>query len=122
MLEPKETFMYPHVTQFETRRLDFERQLQSISQIDTDQSATEILESRSQWSRNGPRRYKLAVLTWGAAYAVITLILEVLGPTMASWPLEVRTLVLSLLMVASLTWLVMPAVTRVFRRWLYPAA
>jgi hypothetical protein len=119
MLEPKETFMYPHVMQIETRRLEFERQLQSISHIDADEPA--IREPTSQWSRNGPRRYKLALLTWGAAYAVITLILEVLGPTMASWPLEVRTLVLSVLMVASLTWLVMPAVTRLFRRWLYPA-
>jgi antibiotic biosynthesis monooxygenase (ABM) superfamily enzyme len=114
--------MYPHATQFETRRLDFERQLQSISHNDADQPATAILKPTSQWSRNGPRRYRLAVLTWGAAYAVITLILELLGPTMASWPLEVRTLVLSALMVAALTWLVMPAVTRLFRRWLNPAA
>ena len=65
-----------------------------------------------------PVRYKLALLTWAGAYAVITLILAVLGPTMAAWPLPLRTLALSALMVAALTWLVIPTLTRLFRNWL----
>lgn len=68
-----------------------------------------------------PPRYKLALLTWAGAYAVITLILQLLGPTMADWPLGVRTLVISALMVAALTWLVIPTMTRLFRGWLSPA-
>jgi uncharacterized protein len=63
-------------------------------------------------------RFKVALLTWGAAYAVITLVLAILGPTMEGWPLGVRTLVLSLLMVAALTWVVMPALTKLFGPWL----
>jgi antibiotic biosynthesis monooxygenase (ABM) superfamily enzyme len=69
----------------------------------------------------GPPRYKLALLTWAAAYPVITVILALLGPEMAEWPLGLRTLVLSLLMVATLTWLLMPGLTRLLRRWLRPA-
>ena len=65
-----------------------------------------------------PPRYKVALLTWGAAYAVITLVLAILGPKMESWPLGVRTLVLSLLMVAALTWVVMPVLTKLFESWL----
>jgi antibiotic biosynthesis monooxygenase (ABM) superfamily enzyme len=34
----------------------------------------------------------------------------------------VRTLVLSIVMVTSLTWLIMPALTRLFRAWLVPSA
>jgi antibiotic biosynthesis monooxygenase (ABM) superfamily enzyme len=68
--------------------------------------------------RATPPRYKLALLTWSGAYAVITLILELLGPTMARWPLALRTLVLSVLMVSTLTWLVMPVLMRLFRAWL----
>jgi len=68
-----------------------------------------------------PPRYKLALLTWIAAYPVITVILRLLGPEMADWPLELRTLVLSVLMVATLTWLVMPGLTRLLRSWLRPA-
>ena len=65
-----------------------------------------------------PPRYKLALLTWAGAYAVITLILVVLGPAMAPWPLPLRTLLISGLMVAALTWAVIPLLTRLFRGWL----
>ena len=67
-----------------------------------------------------PPRYKLALLTWAGAYAVTTLILQLLGPTMAGWPLPVRTLAISALMVVALTWLVIPTMTRLFRGWPAP--
>jgi uncharacterized protein len=69
-----------------------------------------------------PPRYKLALLTWAGAYAVITAILAVLGPVMAPWPLPLRTLLLSVLMVLTLTWLVIPTLTRLARGWLVPAS
>jgi antibiotic biosynthesis monooxygenase (ABM) superfamily enzyme len=86
--------MYPHVKQFQAREQPHVR------------------------PPHGPPRYKVALLTWAAAYAVITLVLGVLGPAMADWPLGLRTLALSVLMVGSLTWLLMPALTRIFRPWL----
>jgi uncharacterized protein len=64
-------------------------------------------------------RYKLALLTWAGAYPVITLILAVLGPAMAAWPLPLRTLLLSVTMVGALTWVVIPALTRLFRGCLH---
>ena len=75
-------------------------------------------------ARPDPRaapRYKLALLTWVAAYPVITVILGLIGPELADWPLGLRTLVVSLLMVATLTWLVMPMLTRLLRPWLRPS-
>jgi antibiotic biosynthesis monooxygenase (ABM) superfamily enzyme len=69
-----------------------------------------------------PPRYKLALLTWAGAYAVITAILAVLGPSMATWPLLLRTLLLSVLMVLAMTWLVIPSLTRLFRGWLASAS
>jgi antibiotic biosynthesis monooxygenase (ABM) superfamily enzyme len=69
-----------------------------------------------------PPRYKLALLTWAGAYSVITLILAVLGPAMATWPLPLRTLLLSVMMVTALTWLVIPSLTRLFRGWLASAS
>jgi antibiotic biosynthesis monooxygenase (ABM) superfamily enzyme len=65
-----------------------------------------------------PPRYKLALLTWVGAYALITLILAVLGPAMEAWPLPLRTLLLSATMVTALTWIVLPALTGLFRGWL----
>jgi hypothetical protein len=69
-------------------------------------------------SAPAPARNRLAFLTWLGAYPVITLILVVLGPAMTGWPLALRTFVVSVLMVAALTWLVMPGLTRLAGRWL----
>jgi uncharacterized protein len=99
--------MYPSVTQLETRALELERHARHRR---ARRSAT--------LSPAAPPRYKLAVLTWVGAYAVITPLLALLGPKMASWPLLLRTLVLSVTMVVSLTWLIMPRLTRLFRGWL----
>jgi antibiotic biosynthesis monooxygenase (ABM) superfamily enzyme len=62
------------------------------------------------------------LLTWAGAYVVVTALLATLGPTLASWPLVLRSLVLSALMVVALTWLIMPALTRLFRPWLAAGA
>ena len=68
---------------------------------------------RGRWSRA-----KLALLTWAGAYAVVLLVLVVGGPAMASWPLALRALILSGLMVAAMTWVIVPVMTRLFRAWL----
>jgi uncharacterized protein len=68
-----------------------------------------------------PPRYRFALVSWAGAYGVITLILGLLGPTIAGWPLVLRTLLISVLMVTALTWIVLPALTRLFRAWLLAA-
>ena len=45
-----------------------------------------------------------------------------LGPLMATWPLLLKTLLLSALMVVAMTWFVVPSLTRLFRGWLMPAS
>jgi antibiotic biosynthesis monooxygenase (ABM) superfamily enzyme len=44
------------------------------------------------------------------------------GPPLASWPLALGPLVLSATMTGALTWLAMPARTRLLRAWLAPRA
>ena len=67
-----------------------------------------------------PPRHKMALLTWAGAWVTISLILQVLGPAMVTWPLLVRTLLISVLMVLTLTWVVIPTLTRLFAGWLAP--
>jgi uncharacterized protein len=82
-----------------------------------DLDATSV-PARDSQRRSGPRRTKLALLTWAGAYAVILLVLAVGGPAMADWPVALRALVLSGLMVAAMTWVIVPVMTRLFRGWL----
>jgi antibiotic biosynthesis monooxygenase (ABM) superfamily enzyme len=65
-----------------------------------------------------PPRYKVALLTWLGAYPVITIVLGVLGPVTARWPLPLRTLLISGLMIVALTWGVLPTLGYVLRGWL----
>jgi antibiotic biosynthesis monooxygenase (ABM) superfamily enzyme len=109
--------MYPHVRQLTARWPEHEREPRSRAEIPADPKPAERKRARRS---SGRSRYKVALLTWAGAYAVITAILAMLGPTLASWPLVLRTLALSVLMVIALTWLVMPALTRLFRAWLTP--
>jgi antibiotic biosynthesis monooxygenase (ABM) superfamily enzyme len=74
--------------------------------------------TQSETRDERPPRVKLAILTWASAYALITTFLALLGPSIAGWPLALRTLVLSVTMVSTLTWVVMPRLTRLFRPWL----
>jgi hypothetical protein len=67
---------------------------------------------------SGPPRVKLALLTWAGAYVVILGVLGVGGPALAGWPLALRALVVSGLMVAAMTWVIVPLMTRLFRGWL----
>jgi uncharacterized protein len=79
-------------------------------------------KSPANASKVAPPRHKIAAVTWVGAYGMITLILTVLGPAIAAWPLPLRTLLISVLMILSLTWVVTPLLSRVFRPWLAPKA
>ena len=104
--------MYPHrtpITQFETREERLAREHIAIHRAESAVSSRATVAAP---------RYKLALLTWVAAYTLITAFLFLLGPAIAGWPLALRTLVLSVTMVATLTWVIMPRLTSLFRPWL----
>ena len=65
-----------------------------------------------------PRRYKLAFVTWLGVFPALTLTLAALGPTIEPWPLPLRTLLVSIVMVAVLTWVILPILMRIFRSWM----
>ena len=102
--------MYPlrtPIIQFETRDARLAREHVAIHRA-----------AASRRKGAGAPRFKLALLTWIAAYTLITTFLALIGPTIAGWPLALRTLVLSVTMVTALTWVIMPRLTRLFRPWL----
>ncbi|MEO7981991.1 MAG: antibiotic biosynthesis monooxygenase [Sporichthyaceae bacterium] len=66
-----------------------------------------------------PPRWKMAVVTLVAIVPLVLLMNLLVLPHLAGWPLVARALVLSGSLTGLMTWVVMPRVTRVFRRFLY---
>ncbi|HLJ66243.1 MAG TPA: hypothetical protein VKX16_02635 [Chloroflexota bacterium] len=69
---------------------------------------------------NQPPRYKLALLTWAAAFPLLTAVNVLLGPLLAVLPLPGRTLLMTGLLINLLTYVIMPRLTRLCSTWLQP--
>ena len=71
-----------------------------------------------QDSAASPPRWKMAIATYlGVAPVIMTLALT-LGPLIRSWNFVLNNLVFNACVVALLTWVVMPLITRALHGWL----
>ncbi|HXC35814.1 MAG TPA: antibiotic biosynthesis monooxygenase [Candidatus Acidoferrales bacterium] len=64
--------------------------------------------------------WKMAVVTFIAVDIVTTFLFYAIGPAIQNWPFLIRNSVFNIFVVACLTWIAMPLLTRVFNRWLQP--
>jgi antibiotic biosynthesis monooxygenase (ABM) superfamily enzyme len=71
-------------------------------------------------SRRPPPKHKMAAVTLLGVYPLSMLFARTVPPILAGWPAWLVSLVIATLIVTSLTWLVMPNLTRVFEKWLFP--
>jgi uncharacterized protein len=69
-----------------------------------------------------PPRWKQAVLTTLGLVPLLLVADVLLGGVTAGWPGWLRTVVITPVLVALMTWAIMPAITRASYRWLYPGA
>ena len=67
-----------------------------------------------------PPRYKMAVVTLLVIYPLSQAMSTALSHAPAEVPSIVRSLLGSVIMIVLMTYVIMPRVTRLFRRWLYP--
>lgn len=84
---------------------------------------TSTVEERPTAPRGAPAmppRWKTAVLIWLAIYPSITFLLWLAGPRIASWPLPLRTLALTAVLVPLMVFLLIPAIQRLLAPWLRP--
>ena len=70
--------------------------------------------------RPGPR-WRMTLLTVVAVFAITSTFQQLVAPHLASWPLELRLVLSAFVIVIAMAYLVMPALTRLFARWLHPA-
>ena len=78
------------------------------------------LEAWFRMSSNPPPRWKMAVITFVGVYALSISLTLLIGPLIGRWPLLLRSAVSTVLVVAGLTWVIMPWLTRIARGWLSP--
>jgi antibiotic biosynthesis monooxygenase (ABM) superfamily enzyme len=67
-----------------------------------------------------PPRWKMWLVSLAAVYPLVLAFQAVLVPRMGGLPLPLRALVFPLVLLTTMTFVVMPVVTRVLRRWLGP--
>jgi antibiotic biosynthesis monooxygenase (ABM) superfamily enzyme len=81
-------------------------------------------EGLESFFTRGPRpgpRWRLTLLTVVAVFAITSTFQRFVVPHLTSWPVELRLVVSAFVVVIAMAHLVMPALTRIFARWLRPS-
>nr|WP_067294422.1 antibiotic biosynthesis monooxygenase [Marinobacterium profundum] len=67
-----------------------------------------------------PPKYKMAVVAWLAIFPLITLVSWLLGAELSQIPLLPRTLLMTIPITLLMTYVLMPALTKLLAFWLFP--
>ena len=78
------------------------------------------LEAWFRSSHSPPPRWKMALATFLGVFPTASILNLTLGPAIRPWPFILSSVVFNGCMVALLTWMVMPLVTRALQGWLHP--
>jgi uncharacterized protein len=65
-----------------------------------------------------PPRYKMALVTWLGVFVTLAVVSRLLAPLLSRLPIVLNQLITTGLVVALLTYLIMPRLTKLFQRWL----
>lgn len=86
----------------------------------TEQPIYRELNGLEAWFRSpgAPPRWKMALITLCGVFPTSIFLNSVVGPLTVGLPLLIRLVTTAALMVGILTWLVMPALTKLFKQWL----
>jgi hypothetical protein len=75
-----------------------------------------------QSGQSPPARYKMAILTAFSVFTLVNVYNWLLSGVLISLPPLVRSLFVIILVVLSLTYVLMPRLTKLFRFWLFPGS
>ena len=79
------------------------------------------VNGQTQIAPKAPPRWKSAIVVWLAIYPSLTFLLWLAGPTIAHWPLELRTLAATAVLVPWMVFFMIPFLQRLLASWLRPA-
>ncbi|HUJ61157.1 MAG TPA: antibiotic biosynthesis monooxygenase [Kofleriaceae bacterium] len=117
---------YPHLRAW-TESPERARWLEQVRPLVLDEFKETVLTGLERWftlptapNLPPPPRYKMAAVTLLAIYPLSLALGLAFAPWVAPLPTALRGLPVSVLLIALMTWVVMPRVTRLFKFWLYP--
>jgi antibiotic biosynthesis monooxygenase (ABM) superfamily enzyme len=65
-----------------------------------------------------PARYKMTILIWLTIYPAINMLFLVLGKPLENFPIYIKTLAISLILVPAMVYIFLPLLTNIFKNWL----
>lgn len=65
-----------------------------------------------------PKKWKFALMVWMAIYPAITLLSFLIGDEIKDWPLALRTLVMTGILVPLMVYVLLPALGKILGNWL----
>ena len=65
--------------------------------------------------------YTRVIATWFGVFPILLLLQWLVAPLISTVPLLLRVMVFALIVVTTATYVVMPRLTMLLKRWLYPA-
>jgi len=79
------------------------------------------LHGLEAWFRtvDPPARWKMALLTWLGVWPTSLLVGTLIGPRVSNFPMLLSSAIVAAAIVVCLTWIVMPALVKVFHSWLH---
>jgi antibiotic biosynthesis monooxygenase (ABM) superfamily enzyme len=94
---------------------------QRVAPLTEGDASRRTLTGLEAWFRSGspPPRWKMALATLAGVYPTSIALALTVGEATQTLPLLARSLAFAICMVASLTWVVMPLITRALRGWLH---
>lgn len=105
-------------------RAAFLDRLQPIATLATDENRTGLetwFELPDDPPRPAPPRWKMVIVTWIGVFPLLALIQWQVAPHVSTLLLPLRAMMFALIIVATMTYLVMPRLTAALKCWLYPA-
>ena len=74
-----------------------------------------------QTLKSPPPRYKMALTTWLGVFVTLAILSRLLAPILSSLPILLNQFVSTGLVVVLLTYVIMPRLTKLLSKWLYPS-
>ena len=108
-----------------TASADYARWMERLGEVSVERPKVDEIEGLAFWftlpDHQPPSKMKMFLLTVLGVYPLSIVLVTMVRPLTPLWPPLLRELLIAILKVAALTWVVMPNLSRLFKKWLSPS-